>query len=349
MKKIAVATSGINAFTAHLAAKKLGFFLKTLDKKPIYPIPVAKEGEDFNYFVFTEELSLEKALIKKMNARFYPNSFPMNLLDDKYEFSRWLEAHGLISPVPYVHLDKYRDLDFPILLKSKKSWYNDKKMPRGWVVHSVEEFEKQLSHIDLTFGNRELFFVQKWMGDVSHKLISVCGFHDSCDHKRNINCLAERIMSDRDGLSCSAMVEVVEDSYGLTSMALEVLDKLDFCGVYEIELIVTDRGECFFLEINPRFWLQHAIFMFNGNGLMKRYLGLDLDGSDLKTKIEPCVWLNSERLLLFFLMLRWNNIFKMFFYARKKKIKLIIWPTLGVALRALLKTMFYRFAWRKKG
>ena len=145
--------------------------------------------------------------------------------------------------------------------------------------------------------NPAYFFLQEWLGDLHCRVISVCGFHDSKNSRRNLVAVVERIASHTEGLSCSAAVQTIEDQWQLVDKTTAILNSLDFTGPYELEYLIVGERELV-LELNPRFWMQHAIFLNNGNGLIKRYLNLDTERDREIHKINNVIWIDGLHLVL---------------------------------------------------
>ena len=337
-----VFSSYSNAYAIYKGAKKLGIKVFTVDRYATFPIPSGSRLRKAEYLFFTEEASLRLALTGELEGDYWPSQFPANLLDDKWAFVHWLNGtEGLPVGLPQWPLGEYRHVSYPCLLKAKHSWVDAIKMPRGWICRSKEELDERLAELELTAYNPDHFFMQKWAGDLRCKVISVCGYFDSLDHMRNLVSVVERIASHRQGLSCSSAIQTIDDQWGLIAKTGLILDAINFRGPYEMEYVVVGE-EAFVLELNPRFWMQHALFLRFGNGLVKRYLGLDNEDDYEISEIKNAAWVDGVHLISSMLRLRLDFLLLVLNQLFKKPQRVVIWPSMPVAVLVI-----WRVAWRR--
>jgi hypothetical protein len=326
-------TSAANAYAIRSAAAPCGVAVATTDERRIFPLPAAR-GEKAEWLFFTEEASLRRALLGEIRGRFLPARFPLELLDDKWALASWLrEQEGLPAPVRQWPLDS-PDVAFPCVLKAKHSWRGSRKLPRGWVCRSPQELAKALGEATRQGLERDWFFLQEWLGDDRCRNLAVCGFHDHANPARNLTVVLERLRGGLGSLPNSTLAATVADTGNLTNAAARVLDALEFTGPFEIEFLVTE-GRVFLLELNPRFWLQHSVFIPFGNGLMKRYLGQDTAADHAAPPLPAIVW--EDGLALVKSLLRLD--FRLWRTARAacqdRNARLLIWPSVAMALRVI--------------
>lgn len=292
-----ISSSYVNAYYIFKGLSELGIQGFTLDRYPSFPIPSSPQSVKADYLFFTEEASLRLALNGVLKGNYLPRHFPLNLLDDKWEFAEWLkESPRLPNGVPQWSLDDCELAAYPCLLKAKHSWVDGVKLPRGWICGSKKVLCDRLADLVSSGFNQKDFFIQQWLGDSRHRLVSVCGFFDSQNHRRNLVSLVERIASHGRGLSCSSAVQVINDSWSLVEKTALILDELQFVGPFEIEYLVLNEHE-FVLELNPRFWMQHSIFLQSGNALLKRYLGVDNERDHEIAEVNNIVWVDGVHFL----------------------------------------------------
>jgi len=327
-----VFSSYVNAYAIYCGAKQLGVEVCTTDRAPVFPLPVAGELNKHDYLFFTEEASLCRALRCKKAGNFLPAAFPLALLDNKWAFSNWLATKpGLTTGLKQWSVDRIDDVKYPCLLKAKHSWHGDQKLPRGWVCNSRHELCRATQFLNDKGFDSSLFFIQQWLGMEGCRVISVCGFHDANHGSRNLTAVVERIASHTQGLSCSAAVETIADEWGVVSRAQDILDSLDFTGPYELEFLVAGR-QVFTLELNPRFWMQHAIFLYNGNGLVKRYIGLDGPEDEKEHSINDVVWIDGMHLLRSIPDFNWDFLVLAVRKAFSRDKMVLIFPSVPMAL-----------------
>ncbi len=87
------------------------------------------------------------------------------------------------------------------------------------------------------------------------------------------------------------------------------------------------------LELNPRFWMQHAIFLKVGNGLIKRYLGIDTEDDKKNADIKNVVWIDGLHFIMSIFRFRIDFLSFVMKKLIKKDQKIILWPSLLVAIR----------------
>lgn len=341
-------TSYSNAYGLFIGSKDLGLSLTVADGKPIFPIPVNRHADLGEWLLFTEEASLGKALRGEIRGKFHPKNFPENLLDDKWALAAWL-AHRphLTAGLTQWDLAAASSATFPCLLKAKKSWQGAEKMPRGWICESAADLKEKLENAQKMGFPADSFFIQEWLGDSFCRVLSVCGFHDHRAPERNLVAVVERIAAHNKGLSCSSAIETIDDEWCLIEKASAILNALEFTGPYELEFLENKNRVCV-LELNPRFWLQHSIFLKTKNGVIKRYLGTE-DATDRTEKIlRNVTWFDGVELMKSVLL----GDFKLFNLFRAKNRssgrQVLIWPPISVVcfagVRVFWRKMFIRLS-----
>lgn len=327
-----VATSSTNAYGIVCGAKKLGIDVVTDDTKPFFPIPKSLSSKSSEVLFFTEEASLLNALANSIDGYFMPREVKPILIDDKWEFVEWLKTdRELTQGIDQWSIQEFEEIQFPYLLKAKHSWVDDSKMPRGWVCRTHSDLEKSLNDLKAIGLNLDHFFLQRWLGDGECRNISVCGFHDYKDSARNLYAIVERIASHTEGLSCSAALETISDDWLLTARSNVILNSLQFTGPFELEYLISGSN-VYILELNPRFWMQHSIFLHRGNGVIKRYLAMDTECDRKQKTIEDVVWIDGMHLVLTVLSFRLEFlalVLKKVFAPEKS---VLIWPRVSTAL-----------------
>lgn len=337
-------TASINAYTLYKAAKALNIEVFTTEENPSYPIPYQTPDNEQAWLLFTEEHTLGQALQGQLIGRFLPPQFPPSLLDDKWAFAAWLASNkDLPAGLRQWAIDDKPPPAFPCLLKAKHSWQGSIKLPRGWICRSEHDVQQHLQQVTKMGLSYQAFFFQEWLGDQDHQNISVCGFHDSQNHSRNTTAIVKRLLSHHQGLSCAAMVETIPDQWDLRTKTTQVLDALAFVGPYELEFMVA-KGQVVILELNPRFWMQHAIFLASGNGLLKRYFALDSIADQQHQILENIVWIDGLYFTKAILTGRWQ-ILRLYtqrrFLARRKT---LIWPPLRTSVFTLVRRFLSKLA-----
>jgi hypothetical protein len=329
-------SSGANAFGLLRSAALEGVPVRTTDGAPLLPLPSAPDAIHAEWLFFTEEASLGRALQGELSGAFLPRHFPAALLDDKWALAEWLASYPDLLPGLRQWPLASPGAPYPCLVKARRSWLGARKLPRGWVCRDAEAHRRAIERIDALGLDRSLFFVQEWLGDAASRLVSVCGFHDAAEARRRLVAVVERLEASEPGLSCSAAVATVEDAWGLRERAWAILDRLSFTGPFEIEFLVLD-DRVLVLELNPRFWLQHTIFIPHGNGVIRRYLGIDCEADWRRDRIDGVLWVDGLHLARVLLRLRLGVAMRLLRHRVRHCGRLQIWPPLGVSLASAVR------------
>jgi hypothetical protein len=291
-------SSWINAWSLRRACEALGVDLRVDGPARDLPLPRREDAAAPDWLFFTDEASLMAALQADPPVAFLPRHFPPDLLDDKWAFAAFL-AHDPDGPQGLTQwpLDAATGVSYPLLLKSRHSWVGQRKLPRGWVCRDASELAARRAALAAAGLKEDWFFLQEWLGDQPLRLMSVSGFFDARDENRNLAIVTERVADYGDaGPSSSAMLVTVADEHGLIGSSVRVLRRLGYRGPYELEFLAIGQ-RCLGLELNPRFWMQHGLFVAAGNGLVKRYLGRETPADLLAPPPERLLWVDGFWLL----------------------------------------------------
>lgn len=333
-------SSWINAWTLVHACSALGIKVRVPRNHRDLPLPQRHESDCAQWLLFTEEASLAQALQSNDTRSFLPRHFPADLLDDKWAFAEFL-ALDIDGPqgLEQWPLNQANQARYPVLLKGRHSWMQGRKLPRGWVCKDPAELAELLTRIAADGLNESWFFLQEWLGDAPLKLLSAGGFFDATNEFRNLSVVTERVAEYGAGPSSSAMLVTVPDSLGLLERSAQVLRRLRYCGPYELEFIVAgDR--ILALELNPRFWMQHGLFLHSGNGLVKRYFGQETV-DDLKAPPpENLLWVDGVWLLRRLLRMDLHVLRLLHKWVHQRRYRTVVCPTLSDSLRAVIWRAF---------
>lgn len=241
---------------------------------------------------FTEEDSLLK-YIDRTEFHFYPKAIDKTLLDNKLRQAEIVESLG-IEPIPYEAHEgtpKY----YPIYLKSIHSWRDGRKLPRGFICSCDQDYKDALIKIKKLGLTEKHFFYQKLLKSPLDHNISVSGFFDSSNPRRNLLIVTRKVLGNTGKISTGEIVETIQDPSSLIDKTTTILKKINYTGPFEMEFYYEEQDRrYYFLELNPRFWMQHGIFSdFFDNGLMKRYLDIDQEEDWFSYPYRHIVWRSS--------------------------------------------------------
>ena len=197
------------------------------------------------------------------HINFIPNHilFP---LDDKYEFSNFLLQFNE-KPIPFYNNLKNIQENKKYVLKTKESVCKDRL--RGKVL-----YKKDLKNMNIDFNK---YFIQDFIEyGVLNK--SVCGYFDYMSNKLNILLTVEKIIGYGTDINfpCGAVIKTTDED-SLHERTINILQNLQFRGPFELEFIFDKKSNINYIcELNPRFWMQNAIFNNETNNMIvQRYIG----------------------------------------------------------------------------
>lgn len=334
-------SSYINALSIQEGLNKIGANLFSKEKKGPGFIDFSLEKiRPGDTLFFTEEKSL-LAFQERKDLKFFPkNQYDW---DDKYLFFQKMLLIGE-DPVPSWDLNN-PNIKFKkgtIYLKAKRSWLKDIKLPRGFL-YTIQNNPDVTHFLENKGFDSTLFFFQKYIKNGTEKTFSVCGYFDSKDKSRNLFITLRKKLGNTKKISTGSVLETVQDPRNLYCRTEKILNSFQYEGPFELEFIYDEQSDKYYvLELNPRFWMQHGIFVkYYKNYLIKSYLKLDSnkDRESIKKRgFQKIYWINSELQNFFypiFLYTFFKILLKKIFF---RDLKIMCTPK----LRYNLSLMFYR-------
>lgn len=292
-----------------------------------------------DWLFFTEENNLLKNLDNYSHN--YKPKLSTEIIDNKLAFHDFLLLINE-EPVPSYTIDE--SVKYPIYLKAKHSWKNDQKVPRGWICNNTKELEQKLIEIENSNWNRDWFFFQDFIDYPLQNNISVAGYFDYTNFNRNLSIVTRKVLGNCERFSCGTIVETIPDPNNLVQRTYKILDNLKYNGVFEMEFLFDEQEKIYYvLELNPRFWMQHGLFLkFFNNELIKRYLDIKNSKSIAQYEYRHLVWIDTISLLIN--TLKGNlDILKKYIQYRVRKIPVFLAPDLITALIFILKKISNKY------
>ncbi len=331
----------INAWSIREGLKKLGLEIECIfEENGILP-KSSSQPQSGDFLFFTEENNL----IKYYNSNeylFYPTDVSKALLDDKLLFAQFLENIAE-CPVPYKPVDMpfNNGISFPVYLKARHSWLNGRKLPRGYILWSETDLPKVKKLLIAQDLPLDYFFYQKLLQSSIINNLSVCGFFDYNSNISNL-IVTRKVLGDSSIMTTGALVETIEGYTELIERSKSILSKMRFKGPFELEFFYEINDDKYYvLELNPRFWMQHGIFVDHfDNVIIKNYLGLEEVFATSDNEFKKIIWINSIDLMEAFINLRFKRLiiylscFLKFIFGKHH---LSIAPNYGLALKIALK------------
>ncbi len=329
-------------FSNYVSARSLREGLASLNEKllavdsPGFMVPPAESAPaPGDRLFFTDEWALGQYL-QRNEFEFYPRALAVEL-DDKLRFSQRIEALGA-SPVPFWPVDAELPAgEFPVLLKCRNSWVAGSPMPRGAICSSPEQLVSRLRDFENKGFERSRFFLQRLLPDGVGNSWSVAGFHSHTEPDKNELLVTHKRVATGSGLGYVLATIEESDPAGLVDRTTQLLRDLSYTGPFELEYLEDAASKQFYeLEFNPRFWLQHSIFIHSrDNRLLKRYLGLPVP--EAQAGWQPVLWVSGVGLALSLLLPWRQSSRKLFRLLRDHRAdrQLLLDPPLPVSLRVL--------------
>ncbi len=308
---------------------------------PFVP-PLSREPRRGDRLFFTDESGLGRYLGRE-GFEFHPRRVDWPL-DDKFAFVGVVRAAGG-DPVPGRPLEELDRIErFPIILKGRHSWVDDRPHPRGAICRSAADVRAALDRFAREGFPASGFYLQAWIPDGVTNCWSVSGWFDAERPEREALLVTQKLAATRDGLGYALLVGTMPDPGGLVERSRRLLAALRYTGPFELEFLHDSLAGTFHeLELNPRFWLQHSVFVeARDNVLLRRYLGRE-DGAGAASR--DVLWVSGVGLLTTLarsLQPESRAVLGVVRDWRRRGAQILVDPPLPVALRLLLAD-----AWRR--
>ncbi|MHC1765391.1 MAG: hypothetical protein AB9869_13995 [Verrucomicrobiia bacterium] len=254
--------------------------------------------EDAKVFFFMDERFIRACLDRvdhpwMRNARVLPGAkCCLEQIADKFQFYRFIESRGLGSvprTIPSDH-DPVRELGESFFLRFRRSWAGTQRLPTIRLIESRTGLDKAVEELRARGYREDSWCYQEQLSLDPRDNVSVCGWHDK---RRPVYLATHKVMQFPARQGNGDVVEIVELTEALEKTTRRVLDALDFEGPFELEFVRDcASSQLKLIELNPRFWMQHALCgATTGQAVIRRYLGWE-DAKDHCTP-APKYWINT--------------------------------------------------------
>jgi len=287
--------SGINAFTIEKGLKSLGLTVEygSWDED--------REHNEEAVAFFTDEANLSRAMETRA-CRFEPEAFGFPV-DDKLAFSRILASWGE-TVLAYAEMppdDSEVSINPPFCIKARSSWIGSAKTPRGYVCRSREDMARAVRNIARLGWQPDGFFLQQYVEGPVENSFSVSGYFDARNPHRAATIVTRKLLGYHKEMTTGAVVQTLPDPADLVARTRAILTRADYTGPFEMEFLRDPQADRYYvLELNPRFWMQHGIFVdFHENAVIRRYVGADETGDwNPQAASAACLWISLEAVLV---------------------------------------------------
>ncbi|MEJ5294446.1 MAG: hypothetical protein WHT28_04300 [Fimbriimonadales bacterium] len=220
--------------------------------------------------LFTEESSWALCARERRELRFLPHDYNPVLID-KFLFAEHLCDIGE-QPVPYWATYPPPKETLPYVVKPRCSWRGFSKNPRGFLCFTDADTLQSEKMLQIHGLKPDEIFVQRFLPDAQN--ISVAGFYDWRNPARQFFIATHKILGDSGWLNTGAIIQTTHFPQEIGMRVLRILNSLNYHGPFEMEFLYDARTNHYYvLELNPRFWMQHGLFLVGyENILIRAYL-----------------------------------------------------------------------------
>lgn len=347
-KSYFVFSNYINAYAIKDGLSRLGLGLEVLTEEPGFFKSSARRPEKGDTLFFTSEREL-KQYFQQEDFNYLPRHIDTALLDDKFAFAEFLSGIGE-QPVPYWPLESELP-ELPVYFKAKLSWMGNRRLPRGYVCHNANDYQEILQKISVEGLEPDLFFFQRLIHADYTDNISTSGFYNHTTPEQNVMVVTRKVLGDKGRFALGAIIETIPDPEKLIERTQIILNAMQFTGPFELEFLRDPAtGHYYVLELNPRFWMQHSIFLDHFNNLLlKRYLNIDTPAVAVPLPYQHIIWLSTTHFLLALLSLRWSQLaafWRCYRTGHRSGSALCLYPPLLPSLRFLVRKGLYTLSQR---
>ncbi|MBN1183217.1 MAG: hypothetical protein JXB49_13065 [Bacteroidales bacterium] len=229
-------------------------------------------------------------------------------------------------PVPVSYsMSEAKRVNKPVFVKFNTTVIDDNLVPKGKDIYNNKELENYLKYLTEKGFDLKNVEIQELLSTDCKDNISICGWYEKGFHSFH---QTRKVLQHPPKRGAGDVIEYMDLNENLADYAMQILVLFDYCGPFEIEFIKEKEEEKYkVLEMNPRFWMQHALVeQISGHLLVARYIGI----SPVKPVLKYKYWMYP---VISLLKIAVGNFNYMPFFFKKDVIKPI---SVGQAIRFLL-------------
>lgn len=213
---------------------------------------------------------------------------------DRQLFCHFLTSRGLAETprtIPSSE-DPWHAFGDRFLLRVRRSWRGLAKLPRARVVGSRDELAALERGLAAAGLDRQEWCYQQLLSVAPRHNVSVGGWHGPGVREY---LTTRKVLQHPPRTGNGDVCEVVPAMPELDRTTGELLDALAFEGPFELEFVLdASSGRYHVIELNPRFWMQHALVeAATGDGPVRRCLGLPPSAAPPAPAPPPRYWVNG--------------------------------------------------------
>ena len=220
------------------------------------------------------------------------------LIFDRYNFYRFIEdIEGVSVPktIDYSE-DPNQVFGNDYIIRVKKSWEQNRKLPRLQIVHSIREKEKTEAEFIREGLEPQMWCYQELLSTLDTNNVSVCGWYDPSYKQYAVT---RKLVQHPPKTGNGDVVEIYKEAPDSIVQATDaILEKLQYSGPFEMEFVYDVKSsEYKVIELNPRFWMQHGLVEeVTDQSLIRRAVGTPVKSMDYKN-LEHRYWINGNQML----------------------------------------------------
>lgn len=217
---------------------------------------------------------------------------------NRFEFYRFIEDIEGVSVPKTIDYSENPNRVFgnDYIIRVKKSWEQDKKLPRLQIVHSIEEKKKVETEFIREGLKPQMWCYQELLSTLDTNNVSVCGWYDAAFKQYAVT---RKLVQHPPKTGNGDVVEIFEEAPDSIVQATDaILEKLKYSGPFEMEFVFdVNSSEYKVIELNPRFWMQHGLVeQVTDQALVRRAVGAPVESKDYKS-LKHRYWINGNQML----------------------------------------------------
>lgn len=202
-------------------------------------------------------LSKHKDMLKSRYNVLSPDIRIVELCCNKKESYSIANSVGIPVPRMYTIDDA---ISFPVVVKPSISYENNVKMPHGCRVENRRDLIDTFGKLSSLIGEENVIIQEIIWGGAKNNFSLASYFKDG--HFLGTFC-SRKLKQYPPEFGTGCIVEPISDEQihqDLQNYAFRFLDAIGYKGISEIEFMYDNETHQFkFIEINPRFWMQHHL------------------------------------------------------------------------------------------
>ena len=215
-----------------------------------------------------------------------PSPQILRLAGDKQSAHEWVKKLGIpvIENISFSSGDLIGNIRYPVIVKSA-SGGGGKGMRKAFNDKELFHALKTASHEALQYFGNDTVFIEEYIDHARHIEVQILGDHDgNLVHLYERECSIQRRHQKLIEETPAHIQDIVKSE--LIRASLEIGRSMQYFSAGTIEFLVDEKGNYFFLEMNPRIQVEHGITeLVTGIDIVKEQIRI-AEGRTLSFKQE---------------------------------------------------------------